>query len=654
MLVRERIDVERDPWEAALALRGDRAPVALVGAWFGGGALLASEPVRVAGPREDPFALLAEAPPGASGASGGAVGGGWFGWLGYGLGARVEPVPPGPPRPVARPPFVLAFYDHVLRQDAAGRWWWEALWSEERAAALEARRRELEARLRREPAPRPFAVGTFAAAAPGWAGHEAAVAACRQRIRAGEIFQANVCLRLEADWDGDPLDAFARAGGALRPPRAAFVGDGEGAVVSLSPELFLARRGLEVVSEPIKGTAPAGSAELAQGAKERAENVMIVDLMRNDLGRVAQYGAVRVDAVAAPTSFPGLEHLVSRVRATLRPGTGHDALLRATFPPGSVTGAPKVQALRVIAELEGTGREAYTGAVGGAAAASGDLELNVAIRTLEVAGGRAWLGVGGGIVADSEPAEEAAECRVKAAPVLAALGSSLATPEAALPGPPPGVPWALDLVPAERPDPRAGVFTTVGLRDGAPVGLDRHIARLEASTRELFGAALPAGLGEEAGRRAHGAGPGSRLRIDAVPDAETGQIRVSVAVGAVRRDGPALLRAVVLPGGLGRHKWRDRRLLDALGERLGAVPLLLDADGCVLEAGPAAVLLREGARHVAPPPDRGRLPSTALAAFAAREEVRFEPFGLARAREADAVLLLNATASEPWPVALAG
>jgi para-aminobenzoate synthetase/4-amino-4-deoxychorismate lyase len=151
---------------------------------------------------------------------------------------------------------------------------------------------------------------------------------------------------------------------------------------------------------------------------------MIVDLMRNDLGRVCDYGSVQAPRWPYAEELPGLWHLVSRVTGRMRKDAGNRELLRATFPPGSVTGAPKVQAMKVIAELEAAGREVYTGAIGFSSPCAG-LELNVAIRTLELNSGRLWLGVGGGIVADSDPARELDEVVVKASPVLGALDCEL-------------------------------------------------------------------------------------------------------------------------------------------------------------------------------------------------------------------------------------
>ena len=138
------------------------------------------------------------------------MGGGWFGYLGYRLGARLERVPPGPPRPVPLPDFSLAFYDHLLRRDSAGQWWFEGLWTDDRAPVLEHRLGQLRRRLELGVRSGPLWVGTFAPSPQDASGHPAAVAACRERIAEGEIFQTNVCLRLEGRWSGDPVDLFAR------------------------------------------------------------------------------------------------------------------------------------------------------------------------------------------------------------------------------------------------------------------------------------------------------------------------------------------------------------------------------------------------------------------------------------------------------------
>jgi para-aminobenzoate synthetase/4-amino-4-deoxychorismate lyase len=437
--IREPLRSALSPAEALARLGAEPLAFALSGLWAGGGAILGSEPVAVAGEDEDPFALLDRLPPidGGTPVPPGAVGGGWFGWLGYRLGARVERVPDGPPRPVPMPDFHLAYYDHVVRRDADGRWWFEALATEERRAALSARRRHLGELLaegapprRRPPSGDPSPLHLDAVSA---AHHLEVVAACRERIAAGEIFQANLCVRLDGRWEGTAADLLTRALTSAKPAYAASFDTPHGAIASLSPELFVRRHGDALVTAPIKGTAPrdadpavaaAALHRLQRSGKDAAEHVMIVDLMRNDLGRVSAYGSVT--APRSPTAEPhaGVWHLVSRVRGRLRPGVGNGDVLRATFPPGSVTGAPKVQALRVIAESERAGREVYTGAIGYASPVAG-LELSVAIRTLELRHRHLWLGVGGGIVADSEPADELEEALVKARPVAAAVGSSV-------------------------------------------------------------------------------------------------------------------------------------------------------------------------------------------------------------------------------------
>jgi para-aminobenzoate synthetase/4-amino-4-deoxychorismate lyase len=643
--------------DAALLVRGDERPFALCGAWAGGGALVGSQPLAVSAGDADPFALLDRQPELLAGDAA-AVGGGWFGFLGYRLGARLERVPQGPPRPAPLPDFALGFYDHLLRLDAEGRWWFEALWSLERDAVLRRRLATLRERLRRGAERRPVWMGTLAPTPQAAAGHPAAVAACRERIAAGEIFQANVCLRLEGRWSGDPVDLLARTTRALEPRHAALVAGPWGAVCSASPELFLRRRGRRVLSEPIKGTAPnaAGAAEaLGASAKDRAENVMIVDLMRNDLGRVCEYGSVEVTALTEVRQASGVLHLVSAVAGELREGVGDGELLRATFPPGSVTGAPKIQAMRVIAELEASGREAYTGAIGYASPLAG-LELSVAIRTLELRGERIWLGVGGGVVADSRPRAELEECLVKARPVVLAAGGELMA--RSRDRRPRALPFALDGS-AERPDASRGVLSTLLVRDGAPVDLPAHLARLGESVERLFGLRLPAYLEARAFARAAD-WPLARLRLVATPghDAEAARVEIELeALAGEPEPEPVTLAPLALPGGLGEHKWRDRGLIAALERRTGAVPLLVDLDGDVLEAGYANVWVVEGDALVTPPLDGRLLPGTLrarlLMAPPAGLEAREEPVSLERLGAGDE-LLLTSSVRGVHPARLAG
>jgi len=636
-LIVEPLAVDWSPAQAALALRGDAHPVVLSGAWAGGTTIAASEPVRVARADEDPFALLDDLPEVDAGAPDGAVGGGWFGYLGFALGHLVEHLPPAPPDRDALPPFALAYYDHVLRRDRDGHWWFEALETPARAAALARRRADLAAR---RPQHRAFCAGPFRPTSPGTAGLHAGVAECVERIAAGELFQANLTLRLEGAFAGDPLDAFA-TGLAVQPAYGAFVGGPWGASVGLSPELFLRRSGRDVVTRPIKGTRPrvAGAREALQASvKDHAENVMIVDLMRNDLGRVSAYGSVVAEPRPAIEEHPGVYHLVSTVRGRLRDGVGDADLLRATFPPGSVTGAPKVQALRVISELEGTARHAYTGAAGFVSPIAG-LELNVVIRTFEIAAGRAWIGAGGGIVADSDPDAEVREALDKARPLIAALGARLeAEPPSARARR--RLPRALDGG-LERPDPRAGVIETLAVEDGRLVALERHLARLSASAEQVLDRALPETLRDELIAAAQAA-PGGRhrLRIDVTPQGTSFALRPAAPASSQ----PIAVAPVVLPGGLGAHKWRDRALVEALADRLGAVPLLVDADGAVLEAAHANVFVAEGDRLVTPPADGRLLPGVTRARVIEATGAVEEPVDLDRLEAADAVLLTSSIA----------
>jgi len=650
---RVALDVETTPEQALLALRDDRRPFALVGEWAGGGALVGSEPLRAATGADEAFAALAQSgvPVGGESEAGdyAIVGGGWFGCLGYGLGRAVERLSPSPPRPAPLPDASLAFYDHLLRQDAGGRWWFEALATPGRRVALERRLALLRERLRTPAHERAWSLEALAPRSPGYAGHRAAVAACVERIVAGEIYQANLCLRFDGRLRGAAIDAFAASRPRLRPPLAAFFALPGGAVLSFSPELFLRRTADEVQARPIKGTAPRSEDpaeaahqrdELLASAKDQAENVMITDLIRNDLGRVCRYGSIVARSPHAE-AHPGVWHLVSSVRGRLREDVDDGDLIRATFPPGSVTGAPKVQALEVIAALEATGRETYTGAIGFASPVAG-LELNVAIRTFEVQGDRVWLGAGGGIVADSGPDGEVQEAWRKAAPLARALGVELAPPPCARP--PAGAPEPLGAG-RRRPDPARGLVETLAVRDGVALRLDAHLARLASSAAAVLGAALPDELAATARRRAgESAWPWARLRI-VVAAGVGGRLAYDVqppVQAATGTDASVRLAPLLLPGGLGEHKWADRRPVDGDGD----TPLLVDLDGAVLEAGWANVWALEGDALVTPPADGRLLPGIVRAAVPAAVagaglRALEEPLTLDRLRAADGVVLTS-------------
>jgi para-aminobenzoate synthetase component I len=316
-------------------------------------------------------------------------------YLGYGLSRAVRRTStPDPPEPCPLPPAAVRVRPADEPAPAGGRYEvgaWERTWDE--------------------------------------ASYAAAVDGVRDAIAAGDVYQVNLVQHLSAPFRGDPA-GLARALAPLRPVQPSPLVDDGWAVVSASPELFLARRGSRVWTKPIKGTRPLGDAqELAESAKDAAEHVMIVDLERNDLSRVCAPGSVRWPELMVEEELAGVAHLVSTVEGTLREGVGLAELLEATFPGGSVTGAPKISAIDHIAAIEPVGRGASMGAVG-RIHPNGDLDLALTIRTFAVAEGRIHLWVGGGIVWDSDPEAEIEESLVKARPLLEAIGAPLPEPVA--------------------------------------------------------------------------------------------------------------------------------------------------------------------------------------------------------------------------------
>jgi para-aminobenzoate synthetase component 1 len=261
-------------------------------------------------------------------------------------------------------------------------------------------------------------------------GYEAAVRRTVEYIHAGDCFQVNLSQRLLAPLREYPLELYGRLRELNPAPFSAYFDLGDFQILSASPERFLrVYPDGEVETRPIKGTRPRGRTpeedaalirDLANSPKDRAENVMIVDLLRNDIGKVCEYGSVRVPQVCEVETFRFVHHLVSEVRGKLRPGLGPLDLLAAAFPGGSVTGAPKVRAMEIIAELEPTARGPYCGCLGWIGF-DGAMDTNILIRTFTA--GRGWVQfpVGGGIVADSDPAREYEETLHKAAGLLRAL-----------------------------------------------------------------------------------------------------------------------------------------------------------------------------------------------------------------------------------------
>lgn len=350
-----------------------------------------------------------------------ALAGGWIGLLSYDLGGTVERLPAPRPDPGGPPVAVLCRYDTVAAIAPSGAC--EVIGvGRPRVAEELARLAERSG----EPLPVPGLDGPPAAAPasslPPCAYRER-VQRIREYVRSGDAYQVNLAQRLRAPWAGAPLDLALRLWDAAgQSSHRGYLGLPEGTLVSASPERMLAVHAGIAVSEPIKGTAPLGAgAALAASAKDRAEHVMIIDLVRNDLGRVARTGGVSVPDLCVPLRTGYVEHLVSRVRAELAGGVTPRDVLRAVFPAGSVTGCPKVRAMEIIRELEPVSRgPAYGSLV--VVGRDHSIESSVLIRTAWLARGEVSYWSGGAVTWDSDPAAEHLEAMAKAAPFMKAVG----------------------------------------------------------------------------------------------------------------------------------------------------------------------------------------------------------------------------------------
>ena len=258
----------------------------------------------------------------------------------------------------------------------------------------------------------------------------ARVLSAQEHIRAGNIYQANLSRWWRTGWQHASESLYERLRAANPAPFAAYARFPDMDILCSSPERLLAITGRGASTRPIAGTRPRSlrpgedlreKAGLVAHPKERAEHVMLIDLERNDLGRVCEAGSIRVDEYMAVESFAHVHHIVSNVSGTLRSSVTPIEALRAVFPGGTITGVPKVRCMQIIAELEGEGRDAYTGSIGWLSSA-GDADFNILIRTLTLAGGQLEARAGAGIVADSNPERELEETRAKARGLLAALG----------------------------------------------------------------------------------------------------------------------------------------------------------------------------------------------------------------------------------------
>ena len=376
--------------------------------------------------------------------------GGWLGWFAYDLGRQIERLPAIATADPAVPDFALGEFDAALLEDRVKRRLF-AVASAETAAAAGARCRRLAeetAALDRENfetaahgAPRRPSFGPLSESSCGPPArtlrdgitrddYVRRVSRVLRYIEAGDIYQANFAYRVEAQVAGGSASLYERLRRASPAPYGCFLRlPGAPELLSISPELFLQRRGSRVETRPIKGTRPRSAdpvrdaqlrAELRDDAKERAELLMIVDLERNDLGRVARVGSVAVPELRRLVTHPTVHHAAATVTAELEPRVDAAALLVATLPGGSVTGAPKIRAMEILEELESDRRGPYTGCAG-YIGYDGDLALNILIRTLVRQGEQVHFHVGSAIVADSDPAAEYDETRAKAAALRRAL-----------------------------------------------------------------------------------------------------------------------------------------------------------------------------------------------------------------------------------------
>ena len=404
-------------------------------------------------------------------------------------------------------------------------------------------------------------------------------------IAAGDIYQANLTFRAAVKTAGSPLALYALLRGRAAAGYGALIATGDRWLLSFSPELFFSLEGAQLTARPMKGTAVRdadperdrkAAEALAADPKQRAENLMIVDLMRNDLARVARAGSVAVPQLFHVERYPTVHQMVSTVTAELREGLDAVDALAALFPCGSITGAPKLRAMQVIAEVEQDARGIYTGSIG-RIDADGAAMFNVAIRTLAMQGGVATLGLGSGVVADSTASEEWDECLAKGAFVT--LGET-----------------EFDLIETMRFDPAAGIAL-----------LDRHLARMKASA-DAFGFAFDRHAARNELQAAtfrvrHGAKV--RLLLS-----RTGAIAIGIAPlppAPVAPVSVAIVRREVAPDDFRLFHKTSRRTLYPRAP--GAFETLyLDAEGYLTEGSFTSVFVERDGILVTPPLRRGLLP----------------------------------------------
>ena len=354
--------------------------------------------------------------------------GGWIGFFSYDLGRVIEKLPSTARDDLLLPDIILCFYENALIVDEIrGKVY--PVGDEDRLLKILSE----EEHIGDEGYYNTRVVSNFTKD-----GYIEAVERAKRYIVEGDIFQVNLSQRFEAPLPFSPLVLYKRLRRINPAPFSCYLDYGDFQVVGSSPERFLKLDGRKVETRPIKGTRRRGlndfedralAMELLESEKDRAENVMIVDLERNDLGKVCEFGSVRVKELCILEKYPTVFHLVSTVEGVLREGLGPIDLIEACFPGGSITGAPKIRAMEIIEELEPTRRGIYTGSIG-YISADFKMDLNIVIRTFVIKDGVAYFQAGGGIVYDSDPVSEYEETLHKAKALFEALGLKVETVEA--------------------------------------------------------------------------------------------------------------------------------------------------------------------------------------------------------------------------------
>jgi len=369
--------------------------------------------------------------------------GGMVGYFGYDLGRFIEVIPSLSVDDIPIPDAYLAFYDTVVIFDhAKDRVYISSTGFPEESETLRKKRavakikeweRKLSSLNKGNPKPLHFPVSDTSPQLTSnftYDQYISAINKAKEYIAAGDIYQVNLSQRFTSEAHTPPFPLYKRLRTINPAPFAAYLNFDEITVLSSSPERFLRISGKRVETRPIKGTRPRGKSssedrslksELLKSKKDRAELIMIVDLERNDLGRVCKYGSVSVPELSTLETYSTVFHMVSTITGTLREECDHIDCLRACFPGGSITGAPKIRSMEIIEELEPTRRKIYTGSLG-YLGFNGQTDLNIVIRTMVIADGKVYFQSGGGIVADSDPEKEYEETIHKAVALISALG----------------------------------------------------------------------------------------------------------------------------------------------------------------------------------------------------------------------------------------